>query len=129
MAMVRSRDREDDLLSMEEIGEAVGAEQIIFVKMASFRGSPDNITPQPSAACLVKVIDVVNRRRLFPAPDAEREWREVVVQTPTVSPELYQTNQGRRQIEQMLAQYLGRDIARLFYEHIPDEVGTRLNTR
>ena len=129
MAMVRSQDREGTLLSMGAIGEAVGAEQIIFVVMLRFRGSPDNITPQPWAECNVKVIDVMNRTRLFPPPDAEIEWQHVEVVSPPVSPDLYRSNQGRREIEQMLAQRLGRQVARMFYEHIPDEIGTRLNTR
>lgn len=129
MALVRSQDREGQLLSMQAIGEAVGAEQLIYVEILSFRGSPDNVTPQPSAACRVKVIDVVNHTRLFPAPDAERGWQDVAVKSPAVSPELYQSTQGRRQIEQMLATLLGDQVTKLFYEHIPDEIGTRLETR
>lgn len=129
MAVARNRDRDGDLLSMVGIGEAVGAQQMIYVEMLSFRGSPDNITPKPSAACRVKILDVVNRTRLFPPPDAEKAWQDVAVQSPPVSTELYQSDQGRRQIEQLMAKMLGDQIAKLFYEHIPDEVGTRLQSR
>lgn len=129
MALAYNRDRESDLLSIGEIGRAVGAEQVIYVEMLSFRGSPDNVTPRPSAACRVKVLDVVNRERLFPPPDAEKAWQDVVVQCPPVSPELYQSNQGRREIEQMLAALLADHITKLFYDHIPDELGSRLESK
>lgn len=126
MALSRNRDREGKLMSMGEIGAAVGAEQLIYIEMLSYRGSPDNVTPRPSAACRVKVIDVVNRIRLFPPPDAEKPWQEVIVQGPPVSPELYRTSNGRRQIEQLLAAEIADKVTKLFYKHVPDELGSRL---
>ena len=68
MAVVRNRDREGQLMSIDTIGEAVGAEQVIYIEMISFRGSPDGYSPRPSAACRLKMIDVPNRTRLFPPP-------------------------------------------------------------
>ncbi len=38
MAMARERDREDTLLPIEAIGEAAGAEQVIYVVMLGFLG-------------------------------------------------------------------------------------------
>lgn len=126
MALSRNRDREGNLMSMGELGETVGAEQLIYVEMLSYRGSPDNVTARPVAACRVKVIDVVNRVRLFPAPDAERDWQDVAVQGPQMSPDLYRSSDGRAQIEQLLSAEIADKVTRLFYKHIPDELGSRL---
>ena len=126
MALSRNQDREGNLMSMGALGEAVGAEQVIFIEMLSYRGSPDNVTPRPSAACRLKVIDNVNKVRVFPAPGAEKEWQEIIVQGAPVSPELYRSSAGRREIEQMLAATIADKVTKLFYKHIPDELGSRL---
>jgi hypothetical protein len=126
MALSRNQDREGKLMSMGALGEAVGAEQIIFIEMLSYRGSPDNVTPRPSAACRVKVIDNVNKVRVLPPHGAEKEWQEIIVQGAAVSPELYRSSAGRREIEQMLAGTIADKVTKLFYKHIPDELGSRL---
>ena len=129
LAVARSRDRDGKLMSMGAIGAMVGAEQLIYIEMLSFRGSPDNRTPRPAAACRVKVLDVVSKTRLFPLPDAESEWADAMTMTSTVSPELYRNSQGRRQIEEMLSLALADQVAKLFYKHIPNELGSRLQPK
>jgi hypothetical protein len=126
MAMARNRDREGRLMSIDAIGEAVGAQQVIYVEMVSYQGSPDGYQPQPTASCRIKVIDVPNRQRLFPAPDADQPFFPVTVVSPPISPDLYTSTDGRRQIERALAVMLGSQIAKLFYKHQPDALGTRL---
>jgi hypothetical protein len=127
MAMARRLDREGDLMSMEALGEAVGAEQVIYVEMLRFQGSSDGISPRPAASCRVKVIDVSARARLFPGPDSDRPWQDVAIVSPPISPDLYRTDEGRRQIESIIAVLLGMQVGKLFYEHVPDELGSRLN--
>ena len=129
MALARDRDREGALLSIEQIGEAVGAEQVIYIEMISFRGSPDGATPRPTASCRLKILDVANRTRIFPAPDANHGWQDVMVTSPAISPELYQSRAGRRDIQRLLSLLLADRIAKLFYPHIPDEIGSRLDPR
>ncbi len=129
MALARQRDREDKLLAIDDIGDAAGAEQVIYVQMMSFLGSPDGYTPKPTATCRVKVIDVARRTRLFPAPDAVGAWREVAVVVPVISREQYRTASGRRQIEQMLALLTADQVAKLFYRHVHEEIGSRLRPR
>ncbi len=126
MALARNQDREGKLMSMQAIGETVGAEQLIYIEMLRYRGSPDNVTSQPTAECRLKVIDIVNKTRLFPPPGAERDWQAVVVQAAPVSPELYRSTAGRRQIEQLLVAAIAGQVTQLFYKHIPDELGSRL---
>ncbi len=126
MALSRNQDREGKLMSMQAIGETVGAEQLIYIEMLSYRGSPDNVTSSPAAACRLKVIDIVNKTRLFPPPGADKAWQDVIAQGPIVSPELYRSSAGRRQIEQQLAESIADKVTKLFYKHIPDELGSRL---
>jgi len=127
MVMARNRDREGELMSIDELGAAVGAQQVIYVEMISFRGTSDGYSPKPISACRIKVIDVPNRVRLFPAPDAGESFFPVTIESPPISPELYTSTEGRRQIENILAALLGDQIAKLFYKHVPDELGTRLD--
>jgi hypothetical protein len=104
----------------------VGAQQVIYLEMTSFQGSPDGYSPRPTAACRLKMIDVSNRTRLFPEQTSETSWFPVTVVSPPVSPELYTSTEGRRQIETVLAVLLGDQVGKLFYAHVPDEVGSRL---
>jgi hypothetical protein len=127
MVMARNRDREGHLMSIDAIGAAVGAEQVIYVEMTSFRGSSDGYSPRPVAGCRIKVIDVPNRARLFPGPDADQPFFPVTVESPAISPDLYTSTEGRRQIESIMAVLLGDQIAKIFYKHVPDELGTRLD--
>jgi hypothetical protein len=127
MAMARNSDRDGQLMSIEAIGAAVGAEQVIYVSMISFQGSPDGYSPRPTASCQLKIIDVANRARLFPAPGGDQPFFPVTVISPPISPELYTSTDGRRQIETILAVLLGDQIGKLFYKHVPDELGTRLD--
>ena len=43
-----------------------------------------------------------------------------------MSPELYRSSAGRREIEQLLAAAIADKVTKLFYKHIPDELGSRL---
>jgi hypothetical protein len=127
MVMARNRDREGQLMSIDALGAAVGAEQVIYVEMISFRGSSDGYSPRPTASTRIKVIDVPNRARLFPGPEADQPFFPVTIESPPISPDLYTSTEGRRQIESVLAALLGDQIGKLFYRHVPDELGTRLD--
>jgi hypothetical protein len=129
MAVVRNQDREGHLMSIDMIGAAVGAEQIIYIEMLSFQGSTDGYSPRPTAACRLKIVDVPNRTRLFPPPDSDQSWYPVEVVSPPISPDLYQSTEGRRQIEQMLAALVGDQVGKIFYKHERGDLGNRLATQ
>ncbi len=129
MAVARNSDRDGALMSIEAIGAAVGAEQVIYVEMKTFRGSPDGFTPRATGDCTVKVVDALNQARLFPHPNDPRPAAGVHVVTPPFDIELFKTTEGRSQIESLLAEMLADRIAKLFYEHVPDEIGSRLNAK
>jgi hypothetical protein len=126
ISVARRHDRYSDVLSIGAIGEAVGAEQVIYVQMIEFRETPDGFTPRPQGACEVKVIDVANQARLFPPPDAPTPSHAVRVLLPAVNEELYKSNPGRLQIYRTLAGEMGSEIAKLFYEHETKELGGQL---
>lgn len=127
---VSGRERYGRKMAIDAIGRAVGAEQVVFVDMQAFSLSPEGITPRPSGACYVKVIDVTNRERLFPIDDGgfpSSSGYPVQVAMREVSLERYRTTSSRRQIREQLANEIADQIAKVFYRHVPRELGRNLN--
>lgn len=123
--LVRKQDTDKDLMPIDAIGKAAGAEQIIYVRLSAFLITPDGYTPRPVAGAEVRVIDVVSRERIFPAPDQEPA-RYLEASLDPVSIEAYQSSGSRRQIEDTLARQLGREVAELFFDHDRKEIGRNL---
>ncbi len=127
---VAGRERFGEQMPIDAIGRAVGAEQVVFIDMVSFSLSPDNVTPRPVGACQVKVIDVTNRERLFPSADDGFRGSlgyPVQVAMRAVSLERYRTTSSRRSIREQLANEIADQITKVFYRHVPDELGSHLN--
>lgn len=110
-------------LSIDAIGEAVGAELVIYVNIISFGASDENGMPRPTAGAEVRVIDVVNDVRLFPV-DAGNPYY-IQAQTDAVSPDVLRTQAGVRQVEDLLAVRLGDQVAKVFYEHERKPLGEK----
>ncbi len=123
--LVRKQETEKNLMPIDSIGRAVGAEQIIYVKMIVFVLSPDGVTPRPFAGCEVRLIDCVEKIKLFPIDDSE-QGRYVEATLDQVDLELYRSLSGQRQIEDELARELGIAVAKLFFEHETNELGGNL---
>jgi hypothetical protein len=128
VAVARKDDSVSKLTAISEIGEKVGAEVVIYVRMGKFELAEPGGTPIPSASAVVKVIDVTNRTRLFPS-DPEDPGREVFTQMRELSMDMYNTSPGRRQIEDLTAAELGNRIAKLFYKHEKNELGKGIGVR
>ena len=128
VAVARKDDSVSKLTAISEIGEKVGAEVVIYVRMGTFELAEPGGTPIPHASALVKVIDVTNRTRLFPS-DPEDPGLEVFTQMRELSMDMYNTSPGRRQIEDMTATELGNRIAKLFYKHEKNELGKGIGVR
>ncbi len=127
---VAGRERFGEQMPIDAIGRAVGAEQVLFINMVAFSLSPEGITPRPSGACQVKVIDVTNRERLFPTEDsgfASSSGYPVQVAMRQVSLERYRTTSSRRRINEQLANEIADQITKVFYRHVPRELGRNLN--
>ncbi len=131
MALARSRDQHTNLMSIDTIGETVGAELIIYVEIRSFAESRDQYTPQPTGSARIKVLDVVNNTRIFPADDSDTgDFYIVQTNLGNIDRELYKSASTRRKIRETLALALGDDIAKVFYEHKPsDLLGERLESK
>ena len=129
MNIAARNDRNKQIMSIEDIGKAVGAKQVIYVEMLQFTDTPDGFTPRPIAACRVRVVDVENRQRVFPGPDVRDASHPMQVMTREVDPELYRTRSGRLQVFQGLAVETGHEIGKLFYKHERKELGGNLNPR
>lgn len=128
VAVARREESVGKPLSTAEIGEKVGADVVIYVRMLSFELSEPGNNPRPNAVALVRVIDAANRARLFPS-DAEAPGAEVRSTMNEVSMDLYNSSSGRRTIEDLLATNLGDRIAKLFYKHEKNELGKGMGVR
>lgn len=127
VAYARRADSSDKQVSIRRIGEAVGAEQVIYIDVDEYRISADGATPRPAAIVNVKVIDVGSGARLW--PDGTDEGERMVVRTREQSLELYNSSAGRRRVEDALAKQVAEDVSKLFYEHEKRELGGNLGIR
>lgn len=115
---VANRETSNELMSMEEIGRAVGAEQLIFVQVVGYTDSIDGVRRRPAAVVEVSVLDVVNRARLFPAPDSDGRTRTLQVISPREFPEdAYRSPAARRELQDAMSKIIGVEIAKLFFKH------------
>lgn len=126
MGAVIAKDRASELMAIDEIGRSVGAEVIIYLEMLAFAVSPDGVTPRPTAACQVRVIDVTNRVRLFPPADGGEQARRVNAVLPEMDPTAFRTLASRSKVFEVLASELGDSVARVFYSYEAGDLGGRL---
>ena len=129
ISLTTKRERNSNILSMEEIATMVGAKQLIYVEMDRFDPTPDGFTPRPVASCRVRVIDVEKRMRVFPPVESQAASWPVQSMTREVDPEAFRTTSARLQVFEGLAIKTGEDIAKLFYKHEARELGGNLNPR
>ena len=116
-------------LSIESLGRAVKAEQVIYVQITGFNVLETSFVPKPKAVARVKVIDVINGTRTFPNPSISPDGASVEAELAQVSPQAYQSPSGKRAIEQSLVLELAEHVAKLFYTHERIELGERLGIR
>lgn len=107
-------DRGGKLLSIAEIGRAVGAQQVIYAAVEEYRLSPDGQTFEPSMTLRVKVIDAVNDKRVWPE---DRAGHAVVVRLPSQQGSPPTGSAERARVEDALAAAAGAALSRLFYKH------------
>jgi hypothetical protein len=109
------------------IGRRLGAEQVLYVKIAALQllGEPSMLRPR--ARVQVKVIDAQGSARLFPAPgDGLAQGYDLLVEMQ----HRYGDNADPGESAMLLrevAERIGRDVARLFYEYEPSPPGHMLH--
>ena len=109
-----SSDRTGTTLSIIEIGQAVKADVIVYVRVEDFGISPDGQSYSPFAYVRVKVLDVKTQKRLWPA---DERGHPVQLRPNPQSTEAPTTVGARLESSRLLAAELGHAVAQLFYTH------------
>lgn len=123
-ALIAKAGNEYERISIDRVGRDLGAEQVIHVSIDSLQMSSDLGVLRPVATVTVKVIDVAQGIRLFPAPKPAEGPRGVVLTVQAAYRIKDQESRGDEAIAiQTLAQLIGRDVAWLFYDHLPRQPG------
>lgn len=116
---------------VDRIGRELGAQQVIHVYVESVSYSQNPGMYHPTATVHVKVIDAVKGKRLFPLQKAlDDENSPLSHHAVNVSmPHRTMADGGHHAVRFLgkpLAQRLGRDIARVFFDHLPRQPGDPL---
>ncbi|MEM7754804.1 MAG: hypothetical protein AAF297_04110 [Planctomycetota bacterium] len=117
-----TRDREGEPLSIAEIGQSVGADQVIYVLVTDFNASPVSDQTRPFAGMRVKVIDSESADRLWPVEDQAGFALRVTL--PTDPSAIGATSRSEvLRTQRQLADRTGLALAQLFYTvEIPQSV-------
>jgi hypothetical protein len=107
-----TRDRDGKPLSIAEIGQAVGADQVIYVVVTEFNTTGAGAEASPYAGLRVKVIDSRTADRIWPADVAGFAMRVDMPATTKVAPT---SRTEALRLQQALAERTGLAIAQLFY--------------
>lgn len=125
-AVARRHDKHNKMLPIDVIGREVGAEQVIYVEIIEFKDRINRYQLRPKGVCRVRVLDVTNRVRLFPAPDAAESSHTVEILLDEFQSELYNSRGTRSKIGEVLANQLGDLTAKLFYKYNSSKLGSNL---
>ena len=120
------KDRYGNILTIGELGEAVGASTVVYVEMTAFALTTDGQTPNPVANCRVRVIDVDYQKRLFPDNDASYP---IVATLSKVDPYNIHSISEMRKLAEELSEELGKNVAEMFYLHYTGRLGENLKRK
>ena len=124
-AAARQLDRGPHPAGIDRVGELVGAKQVIYVEMVGFSLTQDGMTPEPYAACRVRVIDLNEQKRMFPRVE-DSDARLVEVTLPGTKSQGMTDSRQRQKLGELLAIETGKKVAMLFYEHSEAAIGANL---
>ena len=121
-----ANDRYNDPLSISKLGKAVEADVVIYVELDSFGLTNDGQTANPIATCSLRVISVVENKRLFPTDQASQFVR---ANLKKVKPHRVSSTKELRKLAEELAEELGDAIAKVFYDHNTGRLGENLERK
>jgi hypothetical protein len=108
-------DKDYDRLSIRQIGEKLGAEEVLYIRVERFSLRPEEGAPllKGEVAARIKVLTTKQERevRLWPR---ETSGRKIAVSTPPVASD---SDKSESDVAKELAIKLGQSVAELFYEH------------
>ena len=110
-------------VGIDQIGRAVHGEQVVHVHLESLILYPDPGLLEPTASVQVKVIDAVNRKRIFPRANSAFAAAGHRVRVKLLSRGADPGDSETRVAMRKLAARLVRDCARLFYAYMPRQPG------
>lgn len=118
-------------MTIAEVGRSVKADTVIYATVDAWSLSPDGQTYAPQAILRVKVVDAETDERLWPADtqDTPGGYELLQVTVPEQSTSIPQGTSGMAQANADLASWVGLRLAQMFYDHFPEEVPTKLNSR
>ena len=119
-------DKYNEPLPVNELGEAVGASVVIYVEMTAFGLTSDGQTASPRTSCAIRVIDVINKKRLFPTEEAAFTVSESMKH---VGANRVTSTAEARELAEELAVKLGDTIAKVFYKHTTGRLGENLDRK
>ncbi len=126
MRVSAMKDRYGNILSIGELGKAVGASTVVYVEMTSFALTTDGQTPNPVANCRVRVIDVDVKERLFPINDVSYP---IIATLSKVDPYNVHSISEMRKLAEELSKELGKNVAEMFYLHYTGRLGENLKRK
>ncbi len=115
IAAVTAADRWGRPQGIAQVGEAVGADLVIYATIDSFGISADGTSLAPFGSMRVKVVDASDRQRLWPSE--EQPWGQVATAVPRRDGTLPESGAARSAEEFNLAKRMGNDLAKLFVRH------------
>lgn len=112
MAMA-GRGTASEPVSIREIGEAVGADLVVYALVSEFDQSPLTDPPRPTALLHVKIIDVETGDRVWPPAAAGYPLRLTMPADASIAS---RERTDVLDMEESLAAYAGAGLAQLFYD-------------
>ena len=133
MAMVRSRDRSGQHMSMQSIAREAGVKQMLFIEVETFESTVRNTQMRPNASCSLRVMHFEQGGRVYPDTSLNVGGnvgdRIVEVQLREVAPEKAYSPSDRRKVEQELIGKMAVSIVKLFRSYDRLELGENLGIR
>ena len=123
IAYVRRVETASRRVPIDELGKVVGADLVLYVEMDAFTLSADGASATPVASAYVKVVDLKEKRRIFPADGDDPRGFPVSSEVKNMDVEMYRTSAARRKAEDLLERQFAEEVARIFYEHDPKNFG------
>ncbi|HBS28480.1 MAG TPA: hypothetical protein DEB06_03290 [Phycisphaerales bacterium] len=111
---VASGETADERLPIADVGKRIGADVVIYVTVDGWLLSRDGQSAAPAVLTRVKIIDVAQNKRVWPA---NPEGQSLAIQPSQMQGDLPMTLAGRSELEQDLAKQFGLALAQMFYEH------------
>jgi hypothetical protein len=112
---VADREKYSKQMGIVELGEAVGADVIIYVTMETFEIVQEEANFTPKATGRIRVVDVKEKKQIFPGELAKTHLLEVTA--PPRTSALPSNTSERAKVQLELAERFGRALGNVFVRH------------